>query len=374
MNWSQVNTKIARFFKAAQSFNAEQWLNKSRFNEKRQLEFLAYFSSWLPSGAVAACNAIIDTGAGIKSRALEVMAARAIKSSLEEGAHISVGLKQMFSPSIVLLFQAAQESNKPNAMQHILQSYIDQETEISNRKSALIKSLIYPMVLIVFSLLINTGISTFLVQVAESIGTKEFGAMGNLTLALGRFMTDYVGLFALVVFVVVMGCMKLATDYVGIQRPILDVIFPFSVYKSFCVMRTLRILGLLIEYETSVRDALGVLAENSNKYVRHHLNLMFKNIAQSGISLHIAMNTGFLQAELLYRLKLQMEHNDHEVRTKAISHVADFAGLESAKTLGFISKLIVATAYIIGVVFLIAGFGGYLEAMSLIYSVNNSNI
>lgn len=373
MKLSLSNLRITPLLRKLKKFDFELWYQRQKFDQKKQLEFLTYFATWLPSGSIAACNAIIDTGANVPSRKLDVIAAKTIKSSLERGSHVSEGLAQMFSPEVVLLFKAAQESNKPNAMNHILQSYIRQENDIKQRKSLLLKSLMYPSLLIGMSLLLNAGIAAFLTQVAQSAGSSNFSTMGQLTLSLGSFVTNYIGFAALMSFALFIFVSWVAKNYVGQYRPLIDKVFPMSLFKAFAVMRSLRILGLLIEYKSSVPQALSVLAANSNPYVKHQLKTMFNRVSRSGLAVHVAMNTGFLPSELVYRLKMQMDHKDQSVREAAISHVADFAGLETERKFNTLSKRLVLFSYGVGIALLIAGFGGYFEVMNLINNASNQN-
>lgn len=370
---NSFTVRATQLFNQIKRFDLDNWYQRQKFNKKKQLEFLAYFATWLPSGSIAACNAIIDTGAKIPSRKVDVLAAKTIKASLERGSHVSQGLEKMFNPEVVLLFKVAQESNRPNAMHHILQSYIRQENEIKQRKSALFKSLMYPSLLVGMSLMLNAGIAAFLEQVAQSAGTSNFSTMGQITIAIGGFVTNYIGFVALIVVVMFFLGFRLAKTYVGQYRPVIDKAFPFSLFKAFAVMRTLRILGLLIEYKSSVPQALTVLATNSNPYIKHHLKTMLHRVTNSGLAVHVAMKTGFLPPELVYRLQMQMDHKDQAVRLAAISHVADFANLETERKFDALSSRLVALTYAIGVAILVAGFGGYFEVMNLINNSTNQN-
>ena len=120
----QTWDKIKRFFR---TFG---------FNQKRQIEFIQDFATWLNDDCspAQACRSIIDAGKDDPRLKLEVKAAESIYKALKQGLSISEGLADWFEPEVVTLFDAGQSAGS-KALTKVVNEYLKQEAEEKRAKS-----------------------------------------------------------------------------------------------------------------------------------------------------------------------------------------------------------------------------------------------
>lgn len=309
---------------------------RQKFSKARQVEFLRYFSTWLFTGSspVKACSAIINTATDSKTK-LDAEAAAAIKQSLEAGGTISAGMKDFFSPEIVLLFEAGSKSDSA-ALNHILSEYIRIDTQVRQVTSSILGGLKYPLIINAVGLIILLMLGLLILPGFASMVPGGVGGAAAVVMSLAAFISSY-GLFLLAgLFGLVFLAVNLMRNATGITRTRLNryLPLPFALNAALKGMKFLKLFGILLEHQVQPRVALGSIFSMETPFMQAHIHTMQQNLQGRGKTLGAAFQVDLFSVQTLQRLSLALQVEDPEFNKRAVSSVADLAADDVFRSLG----------------------------------------
>lgn len=185
---------------------------------------------------------------------------------------------------------------------------------IAKIKRAMRNAIAYPLflLLLTFGIIIMVGI--YLVPPLASVAGPNVvwtGAAG-LLITVSQFCIDYwhiiVGFLAVVILLV---WFSLA-NWRGGLRTLFDVLPPWNIYKMHMAVGWMMSLAAMINAGIAMPDAMRILADNANRYLRDILESGLKYIA-NGDNLGVALEkTGreFPNDEIIGDLTIYSEMND----------------------------------------------------------------
>lgn len=330
-----MNIKPLELLKKLAAYDVTGKGSAAKFSENQQLEFLMYFSHWMFAGPIKACDAIIMSGKNQK-RDQEVEIAQRIKQSLIRGESLPVAMEQDFSKSVVSLFRIAQAAKGENGAIQMLSAYLEHEGKVKALKSAQVKKLLYPGVLVLSGLAAITFFGTHLVpemavyvemmQVPITLGWPS--VISSLLGTTLLYAVPFLGLAAAGLFI--------AKDHIfnnwkGEERNVADNYYPFTMFRAIKAIKLLKYFGMLLEHGTPTQQALIEIERTERPYMKYHLELCRSRMEQVGMPLNLALDTGLISKETLYRLTLLLESKDIEVKRTAIINCADAAFTETER-------------------------------------------
>ncbi len=269
-----MNIKPLELLKKIATYNVT---SSEKFSEKQQLEFLMYFSHWMFAGPIRACDAIVMSGKNQK-RNQEVEIALRIKKSLIRGESLPVAMEKDFSESVVSLFRIAQAAKGEDGAIQMLSAYLEHESKVKKLKSAQVKKLLYPGLLVLSGFGAITFFGTYLVP--EMAG---YVAMMQVPITLGwpSVISSLVGTFFLYAVPLVgmaAAGLFIAKDHIfnnwkGEQRNVADNYYPFTMFRAIKAIKLLKYFGMLLEHGTPTQQALIEIERTERPYIQYHLGL-----------------------------------------------------------------------------------------------------
>ena len=185
---------------------------------------------------------------------------------------------------------------------------------ISKIKRAMVSAIAYPLFLLLLTFGIIIMVGVYLVPPLASVagpGVVWSGAAGIL-ISVSQFCIDYWHIIAGFVGAIVFLVWVSLANWRGNLRTLFDVLPPWNVYKMHTAVGWMMSLAAMINAGIAMPDAMRVLADNGNRYLRDILESALHYIA-NGDNLGIALDkTGreFPSDEIIGDLTIYSEMND----------------------------------------------------------------
>ena len=242
------------------------------------------------------------------------------QKNLEMGYSFSDATRGWLPAEETLLVTSGNVSDLIVALDNV-ETVVNSVTRI---KRAMRSAIAYPLFLLAltFGIIIMVGI--YLVPPLTSVAGPNvvWSGAANLLISVSDFAMNYwhaiVAGFVLLCIIV---WVSLA-NWTGWLRTKFDSLPPWSIYKMHTAVGWLMSLAAMIKAGVSMPDAMRVLADNSNKYLRDILESALRYIA-NGDNLGVALdNTGrdFPNSEIIGDLTIYSEMNDFGENVAKLAH------------------------------------------------------
>ena len=263
---------------------------------------------------------VIESKNGTKPREPFAIVMRQWQHNLERGMTFSEATRGWVPPEETLLVSSGNLSDLAVALENV-----GRVVEGTNRiRRAMTSAIAYPLFLLAltFGIIIMVGI--YLVPpLAEVAGNSiVWRGMARSLVVLSDFSIKYWYLF-LVVFAGLIAIIWVSlANWSGRIRVLFDKMPPWNVYKIQVSVGWLMSLAAIIKAGGTIPDALRLLADNANRYLRSILDITLRYIA-NGDNLGIALeNTGrkFPDDEIIGDLIIYADMNGFEENLNQIAN------------------------------------------------------
>ena len=263
---------------------------------------------------------VIESKNGTKPREPFAIVMRHWQHNLERGMTFSEATRGWVPPDETLLVSSGNLSDLAVALENV-----GRVVEGTNRiRRAMTSAIAYPLFLLAltFGIIIMVGI--YLVPpLAEVAGNSiVWRGMARSLGVLSDFSIKYWYLF-LVVFAGLIAIIWVSlANWSGRIRVLFDKMPPWNVYKIQVSVGWLMSLAAIIKAGGTIPDALRLLADNANRYLRSILDITLRYIA-NGDNLGIALaNTGrkFPDDEIIGDLIIYADMNGFEENLNQIAN------------------------------------------------------
>ena len=279
---------------------------------------------------------MIESKGGKKPNEPFAIVMREWQKNLERGMSFSDATRGWVPPNETLLVTSGNISNLVLALENVGR-VVDGTQRISR---AMRSAIIYPLFLLVLTFGIILMVGIYLVPPLASVAGDNIVWRGSARslIALSDFSIEYwpwiLGVFAVAVF---FGWLSLA-NWSGKLRAKFDKLPPWNVYKIHMGVGWMMALSAMVGSGVTIPDAMRMLSDNANKYLRSILDSALHYIA-NGDNLGVALNhTGrdFPDADIVGDLTIYADMNEFD---KNLTQVANDYLAESVRKMESISNI-----------------------------------
>ena len=279
---------------------------------------------------------MIESKNGKKPNEPFAIVMRQWQKNLERGMSFSDATRGWVPPNETLLVTSGNISNLVLALENVGR-VVDGTQRISR---AMRSAIIYPLFLLALTFGIILMVGIYLVPPLADVAGDNIVWRGSARslIALSDFSIAYwawiVGIFAAVVLV---GWISLA-NWSGRLRAVFDKLPPWSVYKIHIGVGWMMALSAMVGSGVTIPDAMRMLADNANKYLRSILDSALHFIA-NGDNLGIALDKTkreFPDTDIVGDLTIYADMNGFD---KNLSQVANDYLAESVRKMESISNI-----------------------------------
>lgn len=261
----------------------------------------------------------IESKNGTKPDEPYAIAMRAWQHGLESGLSFSDATRGWLVGVENLLLTSANVSDLTRALEN-METVVNSITKI---KRAMRNAIAYPLFLLVLTFAIIIMVGMYLVPPLAAVAGPNVVWTGaaNLLILVSEFSIKYWHIIAGVFLGLILLVWVSLPNWTGVLRAKFDNIAPWSIYKIHISVGWLMSLSAFVAAGVSVPDAMRILADNSNRYLRDILESTLRYIA-NGDNLGVALaNTkrDFPNAEMIGDLTIYSDMNDF---AQNISNVA----------------------------------------------------
>ena len=242
------------------------------------------------------------------------------QKNLEQGFSFSDATRGWLPTEENMLVTSANVSNLIEALEN-LDNVVNGMSRI---KRAMRNAIAYPLFLLVLTFAIIIMVGMYLVPPLASVAGPNVVWTGaaNLLITVSNFSMSYWHLiaagFVFICLVVWAGLPR----WTGVLRTMFDKLPPWNIYKMQVSVGWLMSLSAMVSAGMALPDAMRLLADNSNKYVRQVLESALRYIA-NGDNLGVALSkTGrdFPNSEIIGDLTIYSEMNDFSSNVSRIAN------------------------------------------------------
>lgn len=280
---------------------------------------------------------MIESKGGRKPDEPFAIVMRQWQKNLERGMSFSDATRGWVPPEETLLVTSGNLSNLAIALENVGR-VVDGSQRI---RRAMMGAVTYPLFLLAltFGIIIMVGLYLVppLAQVAGP-GVVWRGTASSL-IWLSNVSVNYWYLFVMVFAGAILVIYLSLANWAGRVRAMFDKIAPWSVYKIQVAVIWMMSLSAMVATDITVPDAMRMLADNSNRYLRNILDRALRFIA-NGDNLGVALaNTGlgFPDDEIIGDLAIYADMNGFE---QNLSRLANDYLDESVRRMEAISNVI----------------------------------
>lgn len=342
------------------------------FGEKKQLEFLQDFSSWINDGCSPrqACASIMEGAKNQRSLKQEYDAAKNISDALSAGDNISVGMSEKFNPTVVTLFEAGQKAGK-DSLTRVINEYLKQEAVISEAKKQFWKPIKQPMIYFFGAFLFLIGMGSVVIgQFTDLIPIERMGStvifvknLSDFTITNFPLILSFLGITWVLFKYFVMN----NTSHLRLR---FDNYFPLNIYKNFECMKTLKTLGILVETRYNLRQASLELKKNSSRYINYHLDFVIAKTQFGETDLANALDSGLLSKRLMFRLRNAANSPDQSSKKAAISIAADRSGDEAVRDLMNTRNYVTLFFWLITIITMLLVLKSFMSVITAMFNMS----
>jgi len=244
------------------------------------------------------------------------------------GASIAVMFKGLVPQSELSVINAAEQSGSLADGFMTLVNVINYNSEL---KSKLISAVLFPVIMIILSLIVIAGYSMKVFPAFEGVvPVSKWPGITQSLYSFGNSLVAGLWIYILIVIATIVFFIKMVISNVSgkLRNQVLDRILPFSTYKQIVGSIFLNNLALMLKNGIPLNDGLGIILLNSNRWLKHHINIMRENMA-TGLGYGEALNTGLFGPETLLNISLYAElpsFNEvlSSVSAKSREHVQEY--------------------------------------------------
>ena len=280
---------------------------------------------------------MIESKGGKKPNEPFAIVMRQWQKNLERGMSFSDATRGWVPPNETLLVTSGNISNLVLALENVGR-VVDGTQRISR---AMRGAIAYPLFLLALTFGIILMVGIYLVPPLADVAGADMVWRGSARslIALSDFSIVYwpwvVGVFLAVVFV---GWLSLA-NWSGRVRAMFDKLPPWSVYKIHIGVGWMMALSAMVGSGVTIPDAMRMLADNANKYLRSILESALHYIA-NGYNLGVALEKTereFPDADIVGDLTIYADMAGFD---KNLSQVANDYLAESVRKMESISNIL----------------------------------
>ncbi|MDW2958971.1 MAG: type II secretion system F family protein [Alphaproteobacteria bacterium] len=263
---------------------------------------------------------MIESKNGTKPREPFAIVMRQWQKNLERGMSFSEATRGWVPPEETLLVTSGNLSNLVVALENVGR-VVDGTQRI---RRAMTTAIAYPLFLLALTFGIIIMVGVYLVPpLAEVAGNQVVwrGSARSLVL-LSDFSIKYWYYFVVVFASIVAIVWVSLANWSGRIRAMFDKLPPWNVYKLQVSVGWLMSLGAMVSAGVTIPDAIRMLADNANKYLRKILESALRFIA-NGDNLGVALqktNRDFPEAEIIGDLTIYADMNGFDENLNQIAN------------------------------------------------------
>ena len=278
---------------------------------------------------------MIESKNGTKPNEPFAIVMREWQKNLERGMSFSDATRGWVPPEETLLVTSGNLSNLVVALENVGR-VVDGAQRI---RRAMTTAVAYPLFLLALTFGIIIMVGMYLVPPLADVAGSEIVWRGTARslIWLSNFSIKY-WYFFLVAFATVVAIVWLSlANWSGRLRTVFDKLPPWNVYKIQVAVGWLMSLGAMVSAGVAIPDAMRMLADNANRYLRRILDSALRFIA-NGENLGVALshtNRNFPDAEIIGDLTIYADMNGFD---ENLNHVANDYLNESVRKMEKISN------------------------------------
>lgn len=232
------------------------------------------------------------------------------QKNLEQGMSFSDATRGWLPQEETLLVTSGNVSDLVVALENV-ETVVNGVTKI---KRAMRSAITYPLFLLALTFGIIIMVGVYLVPPLASVAGPDVVWTGaaNLLIKVSEFSMNYWHVIAVSFIVLCLLVWVSLANWTGWLRTRFDVLPPWNIYKMHTSVGWLMSLSAMVSAGITMPDAMRILADNSNKYLRSILESALRYIA-NGDNLGVALaNTGrdFPNEEIIGDLTIYSEMNE----------------------------------------------------------------
>lgn len=245
-----------------------------------------------------------------------------------KGASIAVMFDGLVPQSELSVIHAAEQSGSLADGFMTLVNVINYNSEL---KSKLISAVLFPVIMMILSLIVIAGYSMKVFPAFESVvPVNKWPGVTQSLYTFGKALVAGLWIYILIVITVTVFFINtIISNFSGqFRNKFLDRILPFSTYKQIVASIFINNLALMLKNGIPLNDGLAIILLNSNRWLKHHINGMREKMA-IGLGYGDALNTGLFGPETLLNISLYAElpsFNEvlSSVSAKSREHVQEY--------------------------------------------------
>lgn len=279
---------------------------------------------------------MIESKNGTKPNEPFAIVMREWQKNLERGMSFSDATRGWVPPEETLLVTSGNLSNLVVALENVGR-VVDGTQRI---RRAMTTAIAYPMFLLALTFGIIIMVGLYLVPPLADVAGNDvvWHGVARSLIWLSDFSIKYWYVF-LVGFATVVAVVWVSlANWSGRLRKIFDKLPPWSVYKIQVSVGWLMSLGAMVRAGVTIPDAIRMLSDNANRYLRRILDSALRFIA-NGDNLGVALsrtNSDFPDSEIIGDLTIYADMNGFD---ENLNHVANDYLNESVRKMERVSNL-----------------------------------
>lgn len=256
-------------------------------------------------------------------------------ASLSDGKTFAVALKGFASETEGVIMAAAEKSG--DLTEGFAQAALVARSGRAIR-IALTAELTTPVIQVLVLVFMLVGFSTTVApQLTQSIPMSAMDDSQRMLFTLARAIADWWLLFVMALAAVSAAALWSMPRYIGVVRPYLDRIPPWSIYKTYCSATFMIAMSALIKSGVPIESAIRFVKVQSSPWLAEHLSLMVGRL-RSGMEQGDAMDTGLLTPRMADMVAIYSRTADFDAAVSSIGRLALDDGLANIKATAGMAK------------------------------------
>ncbi len=305
------------------------------------------------------------------NRAIEMMAqittgltrevALSVAQKISEGQPLAEGMRDWFSINVVEIIRVGEAGG---ALAETMKSAVNTLNQRSGALGALVTAITYPLLVIMMAcgIIVYLDNSVF-IQFKVIKPVDQWPQAGRTLINIADFIESWWWLAFVFMIAMIIMLRRVMMSYIGELRPVLDKIFPFSLYRRFVAARFMETLGLLVANGVVFKSAIKVMQYQANPYIASHLIMMEHQLGMGKGNVADVLSTGLIDDTDVLRLRVLAEVKGFE---HGLIRMGVRGSEQSANTMKFISRIVGGILLVVGALLIIIIVRGiYFTGMSM---------